>query len=82
MSNLEKIGNEKMPSILKNPFQKNCVTEIRVSYYEFMRKWSARGTVEFKNGLTKGEQKFEAETFDEVVIQIKNFLKELENELS
>jgi hypothetical protein len=47
-----------------------------------MSKWTARGTVEFKNGLTSGKQTFEAETFDEVVIQIKNFLKELENELS
>jgi hypothetical protein len=80
MKNELEIGNVSMPSVLKNPFIKNCVTDIRVSYGKsmFSDDWSANGKVCFENGQTKGEQKFKAKTFDEVVIQIKHFLKELE----
>lgn len=71
------MGNEKMPSILKDPFNKTSVKRIYVSYSEFMRKWSANGSIEFSNGNTSGEQKFTANTFDEVVAQMKAFLEDL-----
>ena len=63
------IGNEKMPTILKDPFKKNCVKRIYVSYSESWggQEWWANGNVEFSNGNTKGEQTFVGETFDEVL---------------
>lgn len=74
------IGNEKVPSILKNPFKKVCVKRIYVSYQESWggQRWTAIGSVEFQNGDTKGEQEFKAETFDEVVRKIKSFLEDLD----
>jgi len=74
----EQLGKEKMPSILKNPFNKNSVKRIYVSFSEYSNRWSANGSVEFQNGNTTGEQKFTGQTFDDVVIQIKEFVKELE----
>lgn len=73
------IGNESMPSLLNDPFKKNKITRISVFYRELMRVWSATGTVEFTNGDTKGEQRFEGETFDEVTLKIKHFINNLEN---
>lgn len=36
-----------------------------------------RGSVEFKKGNTTGEQKFDADSFDELYIEIANFCKTL-----
>lgn len=76
---LQNIGEEKMPSVLKDPFNKNSVKRIYVSYREniFGQDWYATGCVEFLNGSTKGEQEFKGASFDEVVAQIKVFLNEL-----
>lgn len=76
-----KIGNEKMPSILKDPFKKNSVTKIFVHFSQSLfdkTKWSSTGYVNFSNGNTKGEQEFKGETFDDVVLQIKAFLNTLD----
>ena len=71
------IGNEKIPSIISDPFSKKCITSISVIYQDFWGdgKWRASGTVAFKNGDTKGEQKFKGNTFDEVVAGIKLFIQ-------
>ncbi len=76
MKDLETLGSEKMPAILKDPFKKNCVKRIYVNYSEgwTIGKWSGNGAVEFENGNTKGEQKFTGESFDEVVAKIKAFV--------
>jgi hypothetical protein len=78
----ETIGNESMPTTLKDPFKKNCVKRIYVNYSEsllFSKEWKAFGVVEFSSGNTKGEQRFEGKSFDEVVVLIKNFItKELQ----
>lgn len=66
-----------MPSVINNPFQQSKITGIHVNFTEFMGKWTARGTVEFKNGLTSGKQGFRADTFDDVVQQIRAFVLEL-----
>jgi|WetSurMetagenome_2_1015567.scaffolds.fasta_scaffold644248_1 hypothetical protein len=77
-----KFGKESLPSVIQNPFMKTKVKRIWVSYSEQFNfrgpeKWSANGSIEFENGETKGEQKFTAETFDEVVLKIKAVLDEL-----
>ena len=80
MNNLEKtFGEQKLPSILENPFLKSNVIRINVVYRKspFKDEFKAFGFVEFQNNKTKGEQKFKGETFDEVVLKIKAFLTEL-----
>lgn len=76
---IEKIGNAHMPSVIKDPFNKDGVTSIRVVYSKgiFGKAWEARGTVEFENGNTTGEQTFRGADFDEVVLKIKAMLENL-----
>ena len=74
----EQLGKEKMPSILKDPFNKNSVQRIYVSFSQYSNSWSANGSVKFQNGNTEGEQKFTGQTFDDVVLQIKSFVNELQ----
>lgn len=78
--NLFGFGKEKLPSIIKDPFNKLSITQISIRYRDFCGdgKWKATGEVDFKNGNTSGEQSFEGETFDEVVMQIKVFIESLE----
>lgn len=79
MQLIKSFGEEKMPSILNDPFKATHVERIFVSYGKDLlgRTMSARGSVEFRNGNTKGEQQFTGETFDHVVIQIKAMLETL-----
>lgn len=76
---MQKIGGQSLPSILKDPFSKVCVTRISVHYSpcHFTKKWEAYGTVEFENGNTKGSQVFKTETFDECTKQIREFINSL-----
>lgn len=79
MEILNFFGREKMPSILNDPFNKNCITRIYVSFSKsYNNSWSATGTVYFENSQTKGEQNFNDKDFDSVVIKIKEFLKTLD----
>lgn len=75
----EYMGKESLPSDLNNPFNKRNIESVYVSFRRgiLSGNWNAYGSVEFKNGNTSGEQKFEGATFDEVVIKIKAFLDEL-----
>ena len=72
-------GKTKLPSLINDPFNKTSIENITVRYSKsiFSDTWSATGYVYFKNNDTKGEQKFEGETFDEVVIKIKQFIDKL-----
>ena len=72
----EYVGNEQLPSVLNNPFCKNSIKRISVSFAEYSSGWTAYGTVEFQNGNTKGEQKLTGQTFDDVVLQIKALIEE------
>jgi hypothetical protein len=57
MESIEEIGNESLPSVINNPFQKNKITHIHVWCGEKLfdkGKWDASGTVKFKNGNTEG----------------------------
>ncbi len=73
-------GNEKLPSVINDPFDKNNIESIHVWFSRgiISGKMSATGKVEFKNGDTSGEQMFRAATFDEVVLQIKAMLDNMD----
>jgi hypothetical protein len=75
---LIKIGETKIGN-LQDPFSKNCVVRVYVSYSmgRLSGEWSANGSVEFKNGNTNGEQTFDGKSFDEVVSKIKSFIETL-----
>ena len=78
--NLLGFGKEKLPSEIKNPFGKEQVERISVTFWKTPfppRLWEAYGSVDFLNGNTKAEQKFKGETFDEVVVKIKAMLENL-----
>jgi hypothetical protein len=78
MSIVENFGKTTMPTVLKDPFSKTKITSVWVDYSPSLfspYNWSASGSVSFKNGDTKGEQKFKGESFDEVVAKIKAFIE-------
>ena len=66
--------------MIENPFSKDCITNVsmRASRGLFDKEtFYFRGSVEFKKGNTTGEQKFEADSLDELYIKIANFCKTL-----
>lgn len=82
MNNILDVGSlfgEEQLSVIQNPFNKNKIVRLYVSYRKktFEDAWYATGSIEFENGKTKGEQNFEADTFDEVVIQMKACINQL-----
>lgn len=81
---LGSFGNENL-SVINNPFNKNKIKRIYVSFSKSSwtsdnGKWFANGSIEFQNGNTSGEQKFDGETFDDVVLQMKAVINQLMNE--
>lgn len=68
-----------VPSSLNNPFAHDKVKRIFISMNKdlFTDKFRFRGSVEFSNGRTKGEQEFEGSDIMDVVRQIYTFLEEL-----
>ncbi len=84
MSEIEQgFGNEKLPSVINDPFKKKKIVSVMVRGSEAWLssdngKWDFHGTVTFKNGDTQGEQKFTGENFDEVVLKIKAMINNLE----
>lgn len=68
-----------LPSQLSNPFAPDKVERIFISMNKslFSGKFNFYGSVEFTNGRTKGEQKFEGTDIMDVVRQIYTFLEEL-----
>lgn len=77
---LKLLGNtSSIPSSLNNPFATDKVSDIWIhmgkSIWE--EKYEFTGSVEFSNGRTKGEQKFEGTDIMDVVKQIYAFLEQL-----
>lgn len=73
-------GKNKLPSVINDPFGKTKIISISVFYQQRLfnnDQWYAWGSVEFKNGNTKGEQRFEGSNFNDVVVQIDAMLKNL-----
>ncbi len=79
MTNISSIGEQKLPSILKDPFSRVCIKRLNVGMYLNGNNWIAHGNVDFVNGQTEGSQKFNGTEFDEIVLKIREFIKELEN---
>lgn len=75
------VGTEKLniPSIVNNPFDTNSITSVCLQSRKslFSDKWIHTGTVDFENGRTKGEQRFEGKDIDDVLTQIREFVQEL-----
>jgi hypothetical protein len=81
MSDIEKLGDTSLNGTVSDPFVKESITDIDVHYIKRTygaKDWYAWGVVTFQRNNTKGEVRFDGKTFDEVAIQIKNFI---ENEL-
>ena len=72
-------GEENRPStIIQNPFKKECIQHIYLSAF----KWSSgtieiEGKVKFQQGNTRGEQKFNANSFPELFMMIQQFCETL-----
>ncbi len=74
-------GKEKSGiSIIKDPFNKTSIVQVWFNYSPRLfgnGEWDCSATVRFKNGNTEAEQKFRADTFDDCVVQVKNFIDTL-----
>lgn len=68
-------------SVVKDPFNKNSVRRIWfcASDWRGDGEWIFSGSVEFQNGLTKGEQDFKGKSIEDVITQLQSFLEELAN---
>jgi len=75
--NLDFITN-KTVSTIKDPFNKASFEGLSMRAYKgIMGNYIIYGRVEFKNGNTIGEQRIDADTFEELTIKMKSFLDEL-----
>jgi hypothetical protein len=68
-----------IPSIINDPFKFDKIISISTHSFQIRNTWMHQGRVEFKNGNTEGLQRFEAKTLDELIILIRNFAIELNN---
>jgi len=79
---VKKIGEVALGPTLINPFSKKFIVSLYVSTnlvtLRGKQSWKATGTVDFQEGNTTGRQRFEGDSFDDVVFKIKNFI---DNEL-
>lgn len=67
-------------SVIKDPFVKDGLKQIHIHYWGDYKTphWDAK--IEFKNGLTAGEQKTpECKTFEEVMAHVKQILESIKN---
>lgn len=67
------------PSILQDPFELQYIQCLSIYSTISFGKWVHTGKVEFKKGLTEGSQQFNGKNTDDVITQIKQFLKQLQN---
>lgn len=66
-------------SIVKDPFNKNCMVGLWVHCNKSNYSgWSYSGSVNFENGNTKGEQKFNGESLKDVLLKVEAFILTLE----
>lgn len=71
-------NNPNALSILKDPFSTKCITDVMLRWTKMYdgRVW-VYATVCFTNGDTKGEQKIEAESMEELIKKVDAFVKSL-----
>ena len=66
------------PSIIQDPFKVSNIEKVFIHSMISFGNWHHTGEVEFIRGNTKGTQKFRGSNMDDVIYQIKQFLKELQ----
>lgn len=71
--------NDTSLSILTDPFNKKSLISIAMNLTKsnLTNKVYISGSVEFKNNMTKGEQRFEADSLESLLLQIKAFIDSL-----
>lgn len=74
--NLE-VRKENNLSIIKDPFSKRCIRSIHMFCFPKHNtlEWSA--SIEFQNGLTEGKQNFKGRDFEDITLQMKSFMEQL-----
>lgn len=75
-------GNKKnVPQIVNNPFNFQNIESIHIHFSKGIvsEKWHTNAYVCFKNGNTKGEQKFEGKNLTDVYVKIYEFCNQLSN---
>jgi len=78
---IETVKTSHSISIFKDPFNKKSIEGIHIHISKHIlepRNLYVVASVCFKNGNTEGEQKIQAETFDECVQKIQIFIDSLE----
>lgn len=64
-------------SNFKDPFAKDCIVSISTYCFVSFDKREYTGSVEFKNGDTKGEQEFEGTSLTDVLKKMEAFVEQL-----
>lgn len=77
---INQLFERNLPQSIRMPFDLKYITGIHMNVSEsWLTKgvFLVRGSVEFKNGNTTGEQRFEAETLSELYMKIQQFCESL-----
>lgn len=70
-------NNENLLGRIKDPFNFKNITSLRLYSSEFLKVVRFYAIVEFKNGQTGGSQKFEGSNMDDVYIEMRTFIQQL-----
>lgn len=72
------LGDVQGVSILKDPFDSKNIKWLRlIAYCNGQGQFEFWATIEFINGNTKGEQRIDAASFDELLTKTKAFIETL-----
>lgn len=66
-------------SLLKDPFKSDCVDRIVFWIDHGKRGSTFESDISFSNGDTKGQQKIQAKSFNELVLKTEQFIKTLDS---
>lgn len=74
---LENVTGQEI-SVIKDPFKKDCVTEINLFFRTWTGKHEWSGSIVFTNDKTTGKQDIpKCSTFEEAVAHMKTILKSI-----
>ena len=76
---MERLFGDTVPTVINDPFKSECIRAIHMHANKsiFGGEIVFYGSVVFENENTEGEQKFKADSFDELYISIAEFCKSL-----
>lgn len=79
-----KVGYDSSTSLakspdLKDPFKKDSIRKVQVVFQDFWSNgvWKADGYIDFKEGNTSGQQKFDGTSIEDVLEKMAAFVKTL-----